>query len=401
MVCYAYPPVAASGVTRSLAFSVNLKALGWEPTVLTVAESKDAWLRKHERVPEGIRIVRTREFNLHGAVELAHGATNRLWRLAGRELERNYFRELLCIPDAQIAWLSAARGIGLAKAHDAIYVSCSPFSSAVSGGIMKLVSGRPLVLDFRDPWSLNPHHDHIAFHRLIARREEKWAIELCDKLILNTPSAERMYRRTYPHFAGKMVTIPNGYDSLNPAPPPAPGSRFRIMHVGQFYRTRQPDLLLEALARIGNPDIEFVQLGGSVAALEQYRDKVSITVLESVPHREALNVMRTASLLYLKQGFEADVPEYAPIAAKTYEYLATGLPILAESPPGDNVDLIREYAAHSHIVTEPDASALEDAVLRAYAARHTAVPAISEAFVAKFSRQSLTEQLAGILEDVT
>jgi glycosyltransferase involved in cell wall biosynthesis len=257
------------------------------------------------------------------------------------------------------------------------------------------------VLDFRDPWSLNPHNDHIALHRMIARREERWAIGLCDKLILNTPSAERMYRQMYPAYAGKMTTIPNGYDSLNPAPPPAPGGRFRIMHVGQFYRTRQPDLLLEALARIGNPDIEFVQLGAPFAALEHYRNKVSITVINSVPHAEALNVMRTASLLYLKQGFEAGVPEYAPIAAKTYEYLATGLPILAESPPGDNVDLVTEYAAHSHIVTRPDSGALEEAVLRAYAERYSAVPMISEAFAAKFSRQSLTERLAGILGDVT
>jgi glycosyltransferase involved in cell wall biosynthesis len=197
-----------------------------------------------------------------------------------------------------------------------------------------------------------------------------------------------------------MVAIPNGYDSLNLAPAAAPGGRFRIMHVGQFYRTRQPDLLLEALARIGNPDIEFIQLGGSFSALEEYRNRVSISVIDSMPHREALDMMRTASLLYLKQGFEADVPEYAPIAAKTYEYLATGLPILAESPPGDNVDLIRDYAAHSHIVTRPDSKALENAVLGAYAERQTAVPAISEAFVAKFSRTSLTQQLAGIFDDV-
>jgi glycosyltransferase involved in cell wall biosynthesis len=388
-------------VTRSLAFSVNLKAFGWEPTVLTVADSKDTWMRKHERVPEGISIVRTGELNLHGFVELAHGATNRLWRLAGRELEKNYFRDLLCVPDAQIAWFSSLRGTRLAYDHDVIYISCSPFSSAISGVIMKLFSGRPLVLDFRDPWSLNPHNHHVAFHRLIASREERWAIERCDKLILNTPSAERLYRRAYPGCAAKMVTIPNGYDRLNPALPQAAGSPFRIMHVGHFYRTRQPDLLLEALARIGNPEIEFVQIGGAAEALTRYREKVSITVVDSMPHSEALDAMRTASLLYMKQGFEADVAEYAPIAAKTYEYLATGLPILAESPPGDNVDLVRQYAAHAHIVTRPDVVALQEAVLHAYSERHTAMPSISDSFVAQFSRVSLTQQLARILADVT
>src|SRR5687767_1644898 len=100
-VAYAYPPVLASGAIRSLAFSVNLPSLGWEPTVLTVDRYRDTSLAGGERIPQGISIVRTRELNLHGLVDLLHGLTRRVLRAFGVETTRNWYRELLCIPDAQ------------------------------------------------------------------------------------------------------------------------------------------------------------------------------------------------------------------------------------------------------------------------------------------------------------
>src|SRR5918993_1155676 len=36
MLCYAFPPIAASGVVRSVAFAKRLPALGWQPSILTV-----------------------------------------------------------------------------------------------------------------------------------------------------------------------------------------------------------------------------------------------------------------------------------------------------------------------------------------------------------------------------
>jgi hypothetical protein len=247
---------------------------------------------------------------------------------------------------------------------------------------------------------LNPHNRHTRVHNFIARRLEEWAIGHCDKLILNTPGAELLYKRQYPQWQEKMLTIPNGYDRLNPATRvDHAGGPFRIMHVGGFFGSRQPDLLLEALADIGHTDIEFVQIGGPAAGFERYRNRIAIRVMDRIPQNDALDFMRTASLLYLKQGFEDDVPRYAPIAAKTYEYLATGLPILVEAPAGDNVDLVRQYAAESYIITSSDKSSLREAVVRAYDRRNDVIPTISETFASTFNRRFLTEQLSRVLEE--
>jgi glycosyltransferase involved in cell wall biosynthesis len=394
-----FPPLSPSGVVRSVAFCRHLPDFGWEPIVLTVAHSKNRWLPAGAQIPD-VSIVRTRELDLHGLVDLFDGALNRLYRWAGTSTPYNYFREILCIPDSRIGWTTLPRGVALARHCDVIYVSCSPFSSALVGVLLKRLSGRPLVLDFRDAWSMNPHSNHIGFHRAIVRRLERLAVGNCDRLILNTPSAEAVYRKLYPQWADKMLTIPNGYNSLNVADSTNPNT-FTIMHVGEFYGERTPEMLLDVLAEIGNPSIEFVQVGAASDLLQRYGDRVAVRMISRVPHEEAQRLMRSASLLYLKQAFERNVHYDIAIGAKTYEYLATGLPILAESPPGANVDLIREHAGRSFIVTTPDKEALKAAVLTAYEERGRVAPRVKENFATQFNRKRLTQQLADVFDELT
>ncbi len=109
--------------------------------------------------------------------------------------------------------------------------------------------------------------------------------------------------------------------------------------------------------------------------------------------------MQTASLLYLAQGWEDGVTEYVSIASKTYEYLATGVPILAECPPGDNADLVRKYAPRAWVVTSMSIALIEAAVREAYASRTAAHPIdIGPSFVHTFNRRRLTGELAAVLD---
>jgi glycosyltransferase involved in cell wall biosynthesis len=173
------------------------------------------------------------------------------------------------------------------------------------------------------------------------------------------------------------------------------------MHVGEFYGNRTPELLLQALAAIGEPGIEFVQVGSPSDVFRRYESSVSIRVLNRVPHNEALALMKGASLLYLKQAFEKGIEYDIAVGAKTYEYLATGLPILAECPPGANADVIHEYAARSFIVTSADGAALKHALLKAYEDRDTFIPRVKGSFAAEFNRRRLAERLAKAFDELT
>ncbi len=402
IIAYYFPPIIASGTNRTLAFTLNLKQFNWEPLVLSVQDAKDPWVKLGATIPEGIVIYRTREFDLAKIVDFFHGIVSRIFSFFRKDLNTNYFREILCIPDTQIAWFSTLKGINLAKTSDLIYATCSPFSSAVSSCLIKLFSKKPLVLDFRDAWTLNPHIKHSHFHTLVISIMEKFCIKFADHIILNTAGALKLYQQTYPEYAKKFSCIPNGYDQLTPVKKTkAESGKFRILHLGNFYGTRSPKMLLEALAEINNPDIIFRQVGGDFEELEKYKGKVSIELTPTVPRAKALELMQGASLLYLKQGFETGIKNNIAIAAKTYEYLATGIPILAELPEGDNAEIIKEYSDNSYLITSEDKNKIKESILAAYNKRDQTQFSIKESFIRDFDRGNLTKKLAKIFSDLS
>lgn len=399
MVCYYFPPIRSVGCTRSVAFAENLPRCGWQPTVLTVRQTRDPWVLTGASVPSGVSVVRTRELGLARVVDLADAVFARARRLIGFRGARSWLRELLCVPDTQIAWFSTLRGALLARRHDAIYASCSPYSSALSGCLMKLLTGKPLVVDFRDPWSLNHHNAHTALHRFATARLERIVFALADRIVLNTDGAARLYASAYPHAANRLAVIPNGYDELAPVTVAPRPERFRILHVGSFYGSRQPDALMEALRGCAHLPIEFVQVGAGWKPPAEGVG-VPVTVIDTVPRERALELMKTASLLYLRQGREKGVVHHVAVAAKTYEYLATGLPVLADVPEGDNAEIVERYAANAHVVKTGSARELRAAILAAYERRDTVVPCVKDEFTVDFDRKRLTAKLGALLDEV-
>jgi glycosyltransferase involved in cell wall biosynthesis len=224
---------------------------------------------------------------------------------------------------------------------------------------------------------------------------ERFTLSQADLVVLNTPGTERIYRRAFPDLAEKFLCIPNGYDSINEAPSPPPESPFRIVHTGNFYLERTPDLLLKALQELGRDDIEFIQVGNMHDGITRYKGGVKITCTGFLPREEALRWMQNASLLFLKQSPETP----HAIAAKTYEYLTAGRPILVDGPPGDNAELIARYAGRSYVVTSGSHDDLRRAILKAYEER--SLPCgVNEEFIRSFRRRELTRLLAAKMTEL-
>jgi len=398
MLCYYFPPLIACGANRSAGFVEHLPEFGWDSLVLSVEASKDPWVKTGGQEAKHSNVCRTSEWNLAGIADSLNGVLAKSLSLFRYDLKTNYFRDLL-IPDQQIAWFSTRAGTRLAKSCDLIYASCSPFSSALSAVRIARKRGLPLVLDFRDPWTLNNYIHHTPIHRNAIEAMEERVISDCDRLILNTPGTLRLYREKYPTFAEKMCAIPNGYDQLTPVKPKADTDIFRIMHIGSFYGTRSPRTLLQALSELEIP-AEFVQVGGDFPEREEFAGRVKITVYPVVPRERALELMGEASLLYLKQGWEKGVKDYVAVAAKTYEYLTTGLPILAEVPPGDNAEIIQRYGANSSVLLSEDPKEMRNAIIQAYEQRTAKVVGINEEFARDFNRRNLTQRLAEVFDDL-
>ncbi|MEX2575829.1 MAG: glycosyltransferase family 4 protein [Halofilum sp. (in: g-proteobacteria)] len=404
MLCYYFPPVQTVAIARNVGFARELPEQGWEPTVLTVREARDSWSVRGQSapVPTGVDIERTSEFDCDRLLSLLDGVASKTLRSALGRWRGHWFRDL-CAPDPHHGWRVRRRGAQLADGCDCIYVSCSPFSSALAGAAIKRRSGRPLVLDFRDPWVLNPQApQHTRFHDWISDRMERAALRAADCVILNTEGTLRLYREHYPEFADRFVCIPNGFDELNVRDGSESADEpFTVMHVGMLYLQRDPEPVLRALAELDLPDARFVQVGPTHPSIERYRDRVNIHVTGQVTPAEASEWMRSASLLYLNQGRRPGNPESVAVAAKTYEYLATGLPILADCPPGDNARMVDDYATYPYVITEPLHDLFLAALQDAYAHRGEREPAVHPEFASQFNRTALAGRLAMELEAVS
>lgn len=395
MISYLYPPNLEVGGIRASEFAKNLSDLGWKVDVLTAYSGKKRNKKKNINVHYAKRINFGKFFDYLDK-KLYFGL-----KKIGIKLKKEYFKEIFLIPDDYLFWKILSKGVRLAKKNDIIYVSCSPFSSSILSVIIKKLSHKPLVCDFRDAWTLNPYNRKIKIVSWINKQLEKFVLRNTDFLIVNTHGTKKLYQDYYPSL--KIKAIPNGYDSIIKKEPNK--NEFVILYLGSFYVGREPDLLFKAISRV-NKNIKIIFVGPSEYWVNRSAKRCGfdinkIQLLSRLPREKAFEHFNKSTLLYLNQGSKKG-SAYTPVAAKTYEYLSTGLPILAEVPEGDNAEIIRKYSPHSYVITSGNFKDMKNAINDAYTKweKKMLKSRISKDFISKFNRKRLTKELEQIFEQV-
>ncbi|MDJ0738666.1 MAG: glycosyltransferase [Gammaproteobacteria bacterium] len=375
-VAYDFPPGPGIGAgLRSASFVHYLPAFGWQPRVLALdggqprdddverLASTTPWQRPYEVTPYG----------------WAHALRRRLRRTD----------DPVC---------------------DLVYVSCPPFPQALPAAAFARRRGIPLVVDFRDAWSLDPYQEGSRLKRLLYRhlfpRLEGRLLARTELLLLNTPSALSAYRAAYPALASRMAWLPNGYDerafAVQPEEPSDAAGDLRLLYAGRFgIGARAPENLLAALRDVRTrgcavrcdivgrqPPAVIARLRGAVA------DGV-VRLIDEVSYRAAVAQMCAADVLVLIQAPSPAAVQ--AVAGKTYDYLRSGRPILAIVPPGDNLDLVREHAA-AHVHVADDAGAIADAIERLHRqwcnGELPRAQRVSQTYAGRFERRALAARLA-------
>jgi len=216
MVARAFPPFLPVGHSiRVIKFIKYLPALGWKPVVLTVDDKKEyETLRKVgsekllSEVHSSLKIHRTRvgePSQKYLKKEKEFGKRNWLAGMMTKSfarLRRWLFWNLL-LPDRAVAWLpfAVARGRHVVKNEDiaVVFATCPPHSAALVGALIKVFTGKLLILDFRDDWIDTPWHaSKPVIIRWIDRALEKWVVRIADKVILVTEWSKRAFQNRYP-----------------------------------------------------------------------------------------------------------------------------------------------------------------------------------------------------------
>jgi len=419
MICYYYPPIADVGSKRSVAFSKYFKKHGWNPYVLSVKNPDRCYCTIGSDIPpEGVPAAYSYSIaNLYWILGKLNGALARVLKLFGINVDRNYFYEFLCYPDHFLGWvpLTLIKGAKLIRRNkiDAIYVSCTPFSAAIIGIVLKKMTKKPLMLDFRDPFATGglAYFKTPEFRKGILFWMEKKFLEHTDLLFVTSEETRQEYLRNYPEIHDRIFTIYNGFDPGVPLNlERRKFDKFSIIYTGQFY-TYGPnhqvytDLFFKALAHlkaegtISEDNFQFQFFGDEHEVIKGIANDHGVSDLviarSRVSYQEVLESISKSHLMLLRIV-------KLMISTKLYEGIPLDVPFLATIPNGEVEDIIREYSPGSYIITEnhtflDTAQAIKDAI-RVY--RENLMPGnrIQE-FLGRFTRENMTRKLMEIVED--
>ena len=302
---------------------------------------------------------------------------------------RSLLLSLVWIPDDELRFVIPAyrAAKSLRKGVDLVYTTAPSHSTNLVGFLLRRLHRIRWCAEFRDPWCY-PHSSPVT--PLVAR-VNRWLERLCikaaDYLVTVTEQTANLYRQRLGSSAAKVILVRNGIPALNPPPTHRNGDPFRIVYTGSIYGGRDPRGFLEAVSMVageyaaaGKPlrvDLFVSEPNVGDVPLDTYLARLGIAgiahVRRWVPHAEMQRILADADLLLLlAQRQPLQVPN------KLYEYLGTGVPILAVADvEGETARMLHDVGGH--FVVERDtaddiAAALRSALM---AAGRPAAPAAS------------------------
>ena len=414
IITYHFPPLTGASVERSSKFAQHLPSFGIAPIVLTGLQSARSRAARDENAelgfPGSLRVVRT-----------AWPTGSRAERLRADQTR-----------------LELAAGLIAEERIGAILVSMSPFSDAGFAAQLSMRCDVPWIADLRDPWALDEFQIyHSRWHRDRSLHAMRRALSTAALIIMNTPEAADCLGRAFPEFARRTVSITNGFDAedLTPTRPAPPNRFFTIVHAGFLHsaagiRQRRRPWQYRLLGRI-EPGVEILPRSHYylLQALAQWRDQdpsmeehvrfhlvgdvrsidrelaahspvAKLTrFVGQVSRAESMRAVREADLLFLPMHKVAEGKRASMIPGKTFEYLASGRPILAPVPEGDARTILER--AGSALICEPDNIEQMVAHLRARYNGWRAgepPPAVNLSYLKTFEHREITRQLATRLD---
>lgn len=428
-LAYLFPPLGGGSANRNAGLVGYLPELGYTPRVITgPLGAEEYWAPEDQsltaKLSDEVEIVR-----IPGPEPLASGG---LRRRVERLLDRDgaWYRW----------WLAGAYEVarGHAAGVDLIYASAEPYETTFVASRLSGELGIPWVADLLDPWALDEMRMHVSgFHRRRDLAKMRRGLAGASAIVMSVQEARRRVEVEFPSLSPVLTEpIGVGFDGDDFGRPfeAARDSTFKIVHTGFLHTeaglrhrktarlrrllrgeylpadllTRSHVFLLEAVQRLleedpALADVIEVQLAGAPTDADRAvaeRSPVA-RLLGFVPHSQTIGLIRSAELLFLPMHDVTPPHKAGLIPGKTYEYLASGRPILAAVPAGDARDLL-EAAGNAHVCAPTDVEGMARAIrteLDRWRAGVAPKPPVA-AVVDRFERRAIAGQLAAVFDRV-
>ncbi|WP_447979318.1 glycosyltransferase [Candidatus Nitrospira bockiana] len=346
-----FPPLRATACARTWNITKHLAQLGWDVTVVTPHPS--VWRRVDDVAAveavlrnEGIERILTEHHYRWMQPDHLHTGDKGLSRWVGGLCRRIAWRIGF---DGGIGWARAARRMCAARdlsGVDIILATGSPFASFRLARDLARKLRCPYVLDYRDPWTGNPHAPRPS--RPSHLRQEAALLDGCGAATIVSPSWARELGRRF-GIGSKLHVVTNGYDpdELKDIRPYDFGHA-AIIYAGKFYPPKRVITpVMAALKRLeaarprsrwyfhyyGNEEHHVRHEAVRCGVLDR------VILHGNVSRREVLAALRGACASVVITSVEDDGgPEDDGIVpGKVFEAMGAGTPVLLVSPPRGDV----------------------------------------------------------------
>jgi len=366
VLAYYFPPLGGVGPQRAVKLIKHFPALGYDPIVVTGPEGDAVDFAPSDPVLAADVAVETRVERIRTLPPSAGIGQRRTRRLLGRwsALEAWWLREATAV----------ARS--LVGEFDLVHAVMTPFSSSVVAAEVAGEAGVPWVADLGDPWALDDWQIYpTALHRRLEQRRMRRALRSAAAIVMNTKEAAHALTDRFPELAStRIASITWGWDrdDFEGTPKPRLDKRFRIVYAGYSHVRRGLEhrqrrrirevlggavrgldilprshfFLAQAVGRLAQEDgrmarrLELHVAGPAPMDTRDGSDDLSIVHHGYLPHDQAVALVRSADLLFLAMHDLPSGLRTTTTPGKTFEYLASGRPILAALPDGDARDLL-------------------------------------------------------------
>jgi glycosyltransferase involved in cell wall biosynthesis len=376
VISYYWPPAGGAGVQRWLKFVKYMRFCGWEPVVYTALDGEmpviDRSLEKD--IPAGTTVLKKPIWEPYSIYKKFSGrkkderinASFLNEKKSGGLAEKLsvWIRGNFFIPDARRFWIRPSvkylskyvRDNGISHV-----ISSGPPHSMhlIALGLKKKNPELKWIADFRDPWTNIDFYEKLMLSSRADGKHRRMEAEvlLRSDLVLSVgftmnEEFKEIYKKAGGEEVSKFHVLTNGFDVADLLSDDIiKDEKFSIAHIGTLVKDRNPRALWKMLQAMVQTNKDFasmlqIKLVGKVdffvkEQLKAHGLDVFVKYIEYLPHDEVIKEQRRSKVLLLLANDSRNAKGI--LTGKIFEYMATGVPVLAIGPPdGDMARVLSE-----------------------------------------------------------
>ena len=427
MVTPYWPPVNKVGVWRVMRTARYLSEFGWIPLICT-PHPEDVYPQPpfidESLLAPPAEVLQPRVHVPSMMAARVSGAPRRLLTQlrapaqltqVGELIERGSFKLIaeMLLPDQFVEWgLGVTRHLNPDLDVDAVWVTGGPFGMHIAGTLIAERLKKPLMLDYRDPWTSHrpPRRGWISAPQRLLRLLEEYCLKKAKSVSYIHRESLLANRALFGTPEGALWrVITNSFDpiDLGDLPPMRPeGSQGKpaLVYAGNFYDARSALGLLKALEELQRVDPDedhpvtahiYGQLDPPAQAfLKDHPIASSRLLLHPRCGAEEIGaIMRGADASLLVIG--DDPSHQTALSGKIWDYLAAGTPIIGLGPFNASARALIEAEGVGIWVNSADTQSLVEALKRL---SRGGLPQPSSSNASRYHARQMSRAMAELLD---